>query len=175
MVVSDKLGAGGKASLFLSQTNACVYRGRERRTVNTKQADRPRIQAIVVLLFCDFHQSGKIFQNSIAFVGRIDDTSLVATKKFSNRLTRVVRLDEEITMKTLRSENVTKTTVHHGVSGRWFVTANGVTLGEVGVARHQPDPVGFRTREIAKEKARQLRAIDVIEGYPNGPVYAVQR
>ena len=78
-------------------------------------------------------------------------------------------------MKTLRTENVTKTTVHHGLSGRWFVTVNGVTLGEVGVARHQPDPVSFRTRDLAKEKARQLRVIEVVQAYHNGPAYAVQR
>jgi len=78
-------------------------------------------------------------------------------------------------MKTLRSENVTKTTVYRGHSGRWFVTVNGVTLGEVAVARHQPDPISFRTRAIATDKARQLRLVDVLQAGANAPVYAVQR
>lgn len=52
------------------------------------------LNALLPCVFCDFQKSQKIFQNSIAFVGRIDDSPWVATKKFSERLTRVVRRDE---------------------------------------------------------------------------------
>jgi len=78
-------------------------------------------------------------------------------------------------MKTLRTENVTKTKVYRGWSGRWFVKANELSLASVAVARHQPDPVSFSTRAIATEKARQLRVIAAVESYHNGPVYAVQQ
>lgn len=78
-------------------------------------------------------------------------------------------------MKIVRTENVTKTNVYRGKSDRWYVQANGVVLGYIGVARHQPDPMSFRSRELAREKAKQLRVVAITQAYNNGPVYAVQQ